>query len=61
MRPVTLDRGDEFGHVYGSAADAPEPLLDLLSENEEACGNALGHLDVAHLLNAEELAGHRAG
>ncbi|MFD4671240.1 HEAT repeat domain-containing protein [Lentzea sp. NPDC058450] len=42
-------RWDELGHAYGSAADAPRPLLDLLSEDEEACGNALGYLDAAVL------------
>ncbi|GLY50743.1 hypothetical protein [Lentzea sp. NBRC 102530] len=42
-------RWDELAHAYGSAADAPEPLLDLLSENEEAAGNALGYLDAAVL------------
>lgn len=38
-----------LGHAYGSAADAPEQLLNLLSENAEACGNALAYLDAAVL------------
>lgn len=39
----------ELDHAYGSASDAPEQLRNLLSEDDEACGNALGYLDGALL------------
>ncbi|MEU5850140.1 hypothetical protein [Saccharopolyspora shandongensis] len=36
-------------HAYGDAADAPNMLLDLLSEDPQRCGAALGYLDAAVL------------
>ncbi|MET0135987.1 MAG: hypothetical protein ABW215_20595 [Kibdelosporangium sp.] len=36
-------------HAYGAAADAPEALLALLSEDPESCGRTLGYLDASVL------------
>ncbi|ANZ40890.1 hypothetical protein BBK82_37810 [Lentzea guizhouensis] len=47
---ILRDTGwDDLEHAYGPASDAPAQLSALLSEDEEACGDALGFLDAAML------------